>query len=85
MKHFVYLGVARVALRPKLWGTAVSQLWRLRRTGWYKQFPFLPIPTSFYLQFRLLTAYGSDTPGDYEASDLVTYLEWCRGWSAASR
>jgi hypothetical protein len=68
--------VVGVAGRPGLWPTAVRQLARTSRPGWWKRPPFLPVPDHAYLQFRLETQYGSD--GAPAPGDLVTYLEWCR-------
>jgi hypothetical protein len=67
---------AAVLLRPHLWSTAARQGFRLARPGWWRHPPFLPLPDSEYLQFRLETQYGSD--GRPDPRDLVTYLEWCR-------
>jgi hypothetical protein len=36
--------------------------WRLVPNDWYRQRPFLPLPPSKYLQWRLRTAYGSHRP-----------------------
>ena len=68
-----------VLLRPWLVPTALRQVWRLRRDGWWRRAPFVPIPDPAYLRFRMVTAYGDpDHPPD--AGDVVTYLEWCRAW-----
>jgi hypothetical protein len=37
------------------------------------------MPDAAYLRFRMVTAYG-DPQHEPEPEDLVTYLEWCRGW-----
>lgn len=68
-----------VGRRPELWGTAIVQLFRLARPGWWRRAPFLPLPDPEYLRFRLVTAYG-DEGREPEPSDLVTYLHWCRAW-----
>ena len=49
-----------VAIRPWLWGTAVGQLRRLARPGWWREAPHLPLPDPVYLRFRLVTAYGAE-------------------------
>jgi hypothetical protein len=67
-----------VARRPSLWGTAVGQVFRLARPGWWRRRPFLPVPEPEYLRFRLETQYGSDR--DPEPGDVVTYLHWCRSF-----
>ncbi len=68
--------VVALLARPSLWGTAVSQSFRLARPGWWHRSPFLPVPDAGYLRFRLETQYGSDP--DPEPADVVTYLHWCR-------
>lgn len=71
--------VVAVAVRPQLWATAVVQLFRLARPGWWHRWPLLPLPDPAYLQFRLVTAYG-DGERPPEVADLLTYLHWCRAW-----
>ena len=76
--------VGAVVARPWLWPTAVVQVFRLARRGWWKRPPFLPLPTREYLDFRLVTQYGG-TPEQARASvvpaDVVDYLVWCRQWN----
>jgi hypothetical protein len=70
---------AAVARRPGLWATAVRQLGRTARPGWWRTAPFLPVPASGYLAFRAVTQYGrTDRPPAPE--DVVDYLAWCREW-----
>lgn len=33
--------------------------WRLRRRGWWRVAPFLPLPSEEYWEFRMVTANGS--------------------------
>ena len=68
--------VAAVLRRPGLWPTALAQLFRLARPGWWRRPPFLPLPDRDYVRFRLQTAYGPH--GRPAAGDLVAYLNWCR-------
>ena len=49
--------------------------WRFRARGWYGRFPFLPLPASDYVRWRMYTAYGDETivpPAD----DVVRYARW---------
>lgn len=75
-----------VLARPQLWPTAVVQVFRLARRGWWHRAPFLPLPTREYLDMRLVTQYGG-TPQEartrVRASDVVDYLRWCRQWNRA--
>ena len=77
--------VARaVGARPRLWPTAVVQVARLARPGWWRRWPPLPVPDPVYLAFRLRTAYG-DPSRPLEPADVVTWLEWCRGQGGPRR
>ncbi len=75
---------AIVATRPRLWGVGIRQMWRLRRNGWWRRSPFLPVPGADYLSFRMTTALGDDRSADV-TEDLVTYLEWCKSWPHLAR
>lgn len=75
---------AAVAARPALWVTAVVQLLRLARPGWWRRPPFLPSPDREYLRFRLVTMYG-DPEHAPEPADVVTYLDWCRSMTRVAR
>jgi len=68
---------AAIAVRPRLWGTAVRQVVRLAPRGWWRRWPPVPLPDAEYLRFRLVTQYG-DPDRMPDADDVVTYLEWCR-------
>jgi hypothetical protein len=69
--------LARVLLRPGLWGVALRQLVATSPPGWWRRAPFTPRPDRAYLRFRAETAYGPDArPG---RDDLVAYLRWCKG------
>lgn len=68
--------VLAVLLEPRLWRAAVVQLHRLARPGWWRRFPFLPVPDRRYLAFRWSTAYGAGRSP--RAADVVAYLSWCR-------
>ncbi len=81
----ILLRAARaVAGRPDLWPTALRAAADLRRTGWWRRPPFLPVPDPAWLRFRLVTAYGGegtlDATTPLEAEELLTWLEWRRDW-----
>jgi hypothetical protein len=74
--------VVSVLSRPSLWPVAVRQMFRLAPNGWWRRWPFLPVPAGDYMQFRLETQYGSPS-GQPEAprpDDVLDYLRWCRDW-----
>ena len=52
--------------------------------GWYRRMPFLPVPDRAWLRFRLVTAYG-DPDRAPEPVDVITWLEWLRGWRALAQ
>jgi hypothetical protein len=72
--------VVAVVRRPGLWVTGLRQVRRLAAPGWWRRWPFLPLPPGDYLRFRLQTAYGGDGTHPIEPEDLVAYLDWCRAW-----
>ncbi len=69
---------AALAARPSLWPGAVRAGFSLRADRWWSRAPFLPLPDSKWLRFRIVTAYGGDGSGPMTAEDLVTWLEWRR-------
>jgi hypothetical protein len=49
--------------------------WRFRRRGWHRRFPFLPLPATDYLRWRMHTAYGRDDAVP-PAADVIRYARW---------
>jgi len=68
---------AAVAVRPPLWPTAVRQYRDALPARWWARRPFLPVPASDYVRFRLQTQYGA-LDHRIEAADVLNYLSWCR-------
>ena len=64
------------ALRRPATGVALVRVaWRFRRRGWWRRFPFLPLPARDYLRWRMHTAYGeSDVVPP--ADDVERYARW---------
>ena len=62
--------------RPRLALELIRVAWRFRSNIWYRRFPFLPIPDSTYLRWRMYTAYG-----DYDAVPSVTDVERYTRWA----
>ena len=50
----------RAATRPALARDLLRMAWRFRSRRWYRQFPFLPLPSRDYVRWRMHTAYGDD-------------------------
>jgi hypothetical protein len=68
--------LTRRALRhPSLGMDLLRVAWRFRRRGWYRRPPFLPLPASEYLRWRMLTAYG-DPNAVPPAEDVERYARW---------
>lgn len=75
--------VGRVLVRPQLWRTSIRQVFRLAEPGWWHRVPFLPLPASDYLAFRMVTQYGRPDAA-MSPDDVISYLQWCRGWDSRS-
>jgi hypothetical protein len=70
-RALIALALRRPALVPALLGLA----WAARRRGWWRRFPFLPLPPASYLRWRLDTAYGDPT-FQAPAEETARYLLW---------
>jgi hypothetical protein len=49
--------------------------WRFRARGWWRRFPFLPLPDPAYVRWRMHTAYG-DEDAVPPPADVVRYARW---------
>ena len=68
----------RVALgRPTMIPDILSAAWAFRRRDWYRRPPFLPLPSSSYLRWRMETAYG-DPDAVPPVDELCRFLRWAR-------
>ena len=67
---------ARSIRSPRLAADLIRIAWRFRSRSWYRRFPFLPVPDSTYLRWRMYTAYG-----DYSAVPSVTDVERYAHWA----
>jgi len=61
--------------RPATGAALLRVAWRFRRRGWWRRFPFLPLPAGDYLRWRMHTAYGEAhiVPA---ARDVERYARW---------
>ena len=76
--RWVRLGVQlafRSVKSPSLAIDLMRVSWRFRSMRWYRRFPFLPLPDSDYLRWRMHTAYGDDRAVP-SASDVERYARW---------
>ncbi len=49
--------------------------WRLRRDGWLRQAPFLPVPDPSYWHFRLVTVNG-ESGAPLRVASIVDAATW---------
>ena len=70
------LALALRSVRSPIVASALLRVaWRFRRNGWWRRFPFLPLPSRDYVRWRMHTAYGSDDAVP-PAEDVVRYARW---------
>jgi hypothetical protein len=67
----------RALLNPVVAVDLLALVWAFRRRGWWRQFPFLPLPDQDYLAWRMHTAYGEerDLP---PLQDVLRFARWRR-------
>lgn len=71
--------IARALVRhPELWLAALTETARLARPRWWRAFPPRPLPTPELWRFRMVTAYGGEGDRAPDASDVVSFVHWCR-------
>jgi hypothetical protein len=65
----------RAVRNPRTASALLRVGWRFRARGWYRRFPFLPLPAKEYLKWRMYTAYGDEhiVP---PAEDIIRYARW---------
>ena len=76
--------VGAVVRRPRLWPAGVRAYVSHVPDRWWAHRPFLPVPDRAWIRFRLQTQYGDPSHAP-DPDDVVTWLEWSRGWRALSR
>lgn len=72
----VALGL-RALVRPRLALDLLRLAWAFRKRHWYKQFPFMPLPSREYMRWRMHTAYG-DEAAVPPTSDVIRFARWRR-------
>ena len=75
-QKFILTFVGAVVRRPSLWPTAIRQLIGTVPRAWWRRPPYLPLPDTGYLKYRVHTAYGA--AGRPVQEEIVSYLRWCR-------
>jgi hypothetical protein len=67
--------VARCLVEPTLVPKLVLVAWRFRRRRWWARAPFLPLPATDYVRWRMHTAYGRHDAIP-PAHDVANYARW---------
>ncbi len=68
---------ARAMVNPRLALDLLRVVWAFRARGWYHRPPFLPLPPSEYVRWRMYTAYG-DEQAVPPAEDVMRFARWRR-------
>lgn len=63
------------AVHPRTAAALITVAWRFRRRGWFRRFPFLPLPDAEYVKWRMHTAYGGNDVVP-SAEDVIRYARW---------
>ncbi len=61
--------------RPRVIPAMLGASWAFRARGWYRRFPFLPVPPASYMRWRMETAFG-DEGAEASPEELERYLLW---------
>ena len=72
---FTLLG--RAVVNPRVAWDLVCLAWAMRRRGWYREPPFLPLPPPEYVRWRMYTAYG-DEAAVPPVDDVLRVARWRR-------
>ncbi|HEY0995543.1 MAG TPA: hypothetical protein VGD77_06105 [Gemmatimonadaceae bacterium] len=67
--------IPRLLLRPLDLVALLRLMWRFRRREWMRHPPFLPVPSTIYLRWRMLTAYGDENALP-QADELLRFARW---------
>lgn len=67
----------RALLNPRVALDLVSLAWAMRRRGWHKRPPFLPLPPAEYIRWRMYTAYGDENAVP-PPRDVLRFARWRR-------
>lgn len=67
----------RAVVNPRLAIDLLRLGWAFRAREWYRRPPFLPLPPTSYLRWRMLTAYGDENAVP-PVEDVVRFARWRR-------
>jgi hypothetical protein len=80
MTSWTSLAVAltvRAGMHPGVALDLLSLAWSMRRRGWYRVPPFLPLPPVEYVRWRMYTAYGNEHAVP-PVQDVLRFARWRR-------
>jgi hypothetical protein len=66
---------ARGIVNPRTGYALIAMAWRFRQRHWWRIPPFLPVPPTAYMHWRMHTAYG-DHHTVPAAADVIRYARW---------
>jgi len=69
--------VPHALARPRVALDLLALAWAMRRRGWWKGPPFLPLPPVEYVRWRMYTAYG-DEQAVPPLQDVLRFARWRR-------
>lgn len=69
--------LGRAIVNPRVALDLASLAWSMRRRGWYRSPPFLPLPPAEYVRWRMYTAYGDETAVP-SVRDVLRVAHWRR-------
>ena len=61
--------------KPSLWFTSIKQIFILAKNRWQLTPPFLPFPSSDFLEFRIIT-YQGEAEKLPEVDVVIRWLTW---------
>ena len=67
----------RALASPRLALDLLRTAWVFRRRNWWRIAPFLPLPDTTYLRWRMYTAYG-DEAAVPPVMDVIRFARWRR-------
>jgi hypothetical protein len=67
----------RGAVNPRLGVDLLRTAWAFRRRRWWRRAPFLPLPDSAYLRWRMYTAYADENAVP-PLEDVIRFARWRR-------
>jgi len=65
----------RAIVNPLLAIDLLRVAWRFRHRHWFRRFPFLPLPATSYVKWRMYTAYGEEDAIP-PADDVIAFARW---------